>query len=131
MHSRIQTKIAGKDWSPNVHGWHQTVWEKWKKKMETLKHAVRIYSQDIGMEFGIEKCAMKVMKSGKWHLTDGLELPNQDQVRMPRVKETYKYLGISEADTIMRWKKKSRKNISGKPESQSRQNHVAETLSKE
>ena len=29
-----------------------------EKELETLKHAVRIYSQDIGMEFGIEKCAL-------------------------------------------------------------------------
>ena len=36
-----------------------------KKKMETQIHTVRIYSQDIGMEFGIDKCAMLVMKSGK------------------------------------------------------------------
>ena len=28
-------------------------------------HAIRIYSQDIGMDFGIEKCAMLVMKSVK------------------------------------------------------------------
>ena len=28
-------------------------------------HTVRIYSREIGMEFGIEKCAMLVMKSGK------------------------------------------------------------------
>ena len=47
-----------------------------KKGLETLIHAVRIYSQDIGMETGIEKCAMFVMKSGKRHLTDGMELPN-------------------------------------------------------
>ena len=46
-----------------------------EKELETLIHAVRIYSQDVGMEFGIEKCAMVVMKSGKRHLTDGLELP--------------------------------------------------------
>ena len=38
---------------------------KYEKKLETLIHAIRIYSQDIGMEFGIEKCAMLVMKSGK------------------------------------------------------------------
>ena len=44
--------------------------------METLLHTVRIYCQDIGMEFGIEKCAILVMKSGKRHLTDGIELPN-------------------------------------------------------
>ena len=41
-------------------------------------HAVRIYSQEVGREFGIEKCAMLVMKSGKRHLTEGMELPNQD-----------------------------------------------------
>ena len=32
-----------------------------KKKLETLIHTVRIYSLDIGMEFGIEKCAMLLM----------------------------------------------------------------------
>ena len=35
-----------------------------EKEVETLIHTVRIYSQDIGMEFGIEKCAMLVMKRG-------------------------------------------------------------------
>ena len=39
-----------------------------EKELETLMHAVRIYSQNIGMEFGIEKCAMFVMKSDKGHL---------------------------------------------------------------
>ena len=29
-----------------------------EKELDTLIHAVRIYSQDIGMEFGIEKCTM-------------------------------------------------------------------------
>ena len=40
------------------------------------------------------------MKSGKRHMTDGIELPNQDRIRTLEEKETYKYLGISEADTI-------------------------------
>ena len=39
------------------------------------------------------------MKSGK-HLTDGMELPNQDKIRTFAENETYKYLGILEADTI-------------------------------
>ena len=52
------------------------------------------------MEFGIEKCAMLVMKSGKGHLTDGMELPNQDKFRTLAENETYKYLGILEVDTI-------------------------------
>ena len=42
-----------------------------EKELETLIHAVRIYIQDIGMAFGIEKCAMLEMKSGKRHLPDG------------------------------------------------------------
>ena len=48
-------------------------------ELKTLIHEVGIYSQDIGMKFGKEKCAMLVMKSGKRHLTDGMELPNQEK----------------------------------------------------
>ena len=58
------------------------------------------YSQDIRIEFGIEKCAMLVIKSGKRHLTDGIEKPNQDKIRTVGEKETYKYLAIMEADII-------------------------------
>ena len=71
-----------------------------KKELETLINAVRIYSQDIGIEFGIGKCAMLVMKSGKQHMTDGIELPNYDKIRTLEENETYKYLDILEADTI-------------------------------
>ena len=52
------------------------------------------------MGFGIEKHFMLVMKSGKRHLTDGMKLPNQDKIRTLGENETYKYLGILEADTI-------------------------------
>ena len=68
--------------------------------METLVQAFRIYSQDIGMEFSIEKFAMLVMKSYKRHPADGIELPNQDKIRTLAENETYKNLGILEADTI-------------------------------
>ena len=63
--------------------------QKNKKELETLMHTVRTYCQDIGMESGTVKCAMLVMKSGKRHLIDGTEIPNQD-----KINETYKYLGI-------------------------------------
>ena len=71
-----------------------------ERELETLIHEVRLYSQDIGMEFGIEKCAMLIMKSGKRHITGGMELPNNDRIRTLEENETYKYLGILEADTI-------------------------------
>ena len=62
-----------------------------EKELETLIHAVRIYSQGIGMEFGIEKCAMLVMKIGKRHMTDGMELPNHHRIRTLEEYVTYKY----------------------------------------
>ena len=52
------------------------------------------------MEFGIEKCSMLMIKSGKLHMTEGMELVNQEKIKTPREKETYKYLGIFEVDAI-------------------------------
>ena len=79
-----------------------------EKEVETLIHAVKIYIQDIGMEFDIEKCSMLVMKSCKRHLIDGMELPNQDKIRTLGEKEIYKYLGILEADTLKQVKMKDK-----------------------
>ena len=64
-----------------------------EKELVTLIHAVRIYSQDIGMEFGIQKCAMLVMKSGKRHMTEGMELPNHDKIRTHEKKWNLQILG--------------------------------------
>ena len=85
-----------------------------KRELETLIQTVRIYSQDIGMEFGKEKCAMLVMKSGKRHMTEGIELPNQEKIRTLGEKETYKDLGILEANTIkhVEMKEKNEKRVS-------------------
>ena len=52
------------------------------------------------MGFGTEKCAMHDMKSGKRHITDGMELPSHNKIRTLEENETCKYLGILEADTI-------------------------------
>ena len=50
---------------PNLHRWHQTVWQKWKRIGNPLIQSVRIYTQYIGMEFGIEKFTMLIIKSEK------------------------------------------------------------------
>ena len=57
---------------------------------------------------------MLVMKIGKRHLTDGMELPNQDNIRTLAENETYKYLGILDADAIkqVEMKEKMQKRIS-------------------
>ena len=38
---------------------------KHEKELEFLMQSIRIHSEDIGMEIGIEKCAMLAMKNGK------------------------------------------------------------------
>ena len=43
---------------------------------------------------------MLVMKSGKRHQTDRMELPNQDKIRTLGENEAYKFLGILGADNI-------------------------------
>ena len=93
--SRLQEKINHLMYMDDI-----KLFPKNEKELETLIHSVRIYTQDIGMEFGIEKCALIVMKRGKRHITNGKKLPNQDKIRTLAENETYKYLGIFEADTI-------------------------------
>ena len=63
-----------------------------EKELETLQRRVRIYSQDIEMEFGIEKCAMLIMKSGKRQMMEGIELPNQKKSESSE-KRKFKVLG--------------------------------------
>ena len=43
-----------------------------EKELLILIQTVRIYSQDIEMEFGIENCTMLIMKSSKRHRTEGV-----------------------------------------------------------
>ena len=45
-----------------------------EKGLGSLVQAVRVFSEDIGMEFGTEKCAMLVMEKGKIVKSVGIEL---------------------------------------------------------
>ena len=63
------------------------------------------------MYFGIKKCAMLMMRSRKQQITEWIELPNQQKIRMLGEKKTYRYLGILEADTIKQMKMKEKKYI--------------------
>ena len=41
------------------------LYSKSEKALDSLIQTVRIFSEDIGMQFGIDKCAMLVMKKGE------------------------------------------------------------------
>ena len=74
--------------------------------MKNVIHVERIYSQNNEMKFRIEICTVLVMKIDKRHLTDGMEMSNQEKIKMLGEKETYNYLGIFEADTLKQADKK-------------------------
>ena len=50
------------------------VFAKNEKELEILTQIIRLYSHYIGMGFGIEICALQIMKSGKRESGEGIEL---------------------------------------------------------
>ena len=74
-------------------------------QIETLVETVHTVSKDIGMEFGIKKCGMLLLKRGKVVSSEGVSLP--DGQIMKEIDDTgYKYLGILEYDKLKEKKMK-------------------------
>ena len=70
-----------------------------KNQIDSLVQTVDIFSEDIGMQFGIKKCELLIMERGKVIRTDSIRLP--DGQHMKDIDETgYTYLGILETDKI-------------------------------
>ena len=69
-----------------------------EKLLESLIQTVRVFSNDIGMEFGVEKCAVLTMKKGKMINSDGIALPNKTKMKEMKEGDSYKYLGVIQAD---------------------------------
>ena len=63
------------------------------------------------MEFGIEKCAMQIIKSEKRETTEGIEQPYGKSIRRIGKKKNYKFFGMLEANTTKQaeMKEKTRK----------------------
>ena len=70
------------------------------EEVEKLCSVVHKFSSDIGMEFGMDKCAVLEMKAGVQVRCDGMELP--DGKVMQEVEDGgYKYLGVLEGACMM------------------------------
>ena len=76
------------------------------KGLDSLGQTVRVFSEDIGMEFGIEKSAMLVTEKGKIVKSFGIELPDGKVIKSLQEGESYKYLGILVADKLLEEKMK-------------------------
>ena len=77
-----------------------------EKGLDSLVQTVRVFSEDIGMELCIEKCAMLVMEKGKIVKSVGIELPDGKVIKSLQEGESYKYLGILEVDKFLEEKMK-------------------------
>ena len=70
------------------------------EEVEKLCHVVQEFSTDIGMVFGLDKCAMLEMKSGVKVRTRSIELPDGKAIEEVD-DDGYKYLGVLEGAGIM------------------------------
>ena len=77
-------------------------------EIDSLVQTVRIFSDDIGMQFGLEKCASMTMKRGKRVHSDGIALPDGAQLRALGEEESYRYLGVLESDHVLHKESKVR-----------------------
>ena len=72
-----------------------------EKDLDSLVQTVRILSDGNGMEFGINKYAILVLKRGKITKFDGISLPDGGVMKGLIEGAGYKYLGILQADQIL------------------------------
>ena len=81
-----------------------------KKEAEinSLMQIVRIFSDDIGMQFGLEKCALMTMKRGKRVHSNGIALPDGAQMKALGEEESYQYLGVLKSDHVLHEESKVR-----------------------
>ena len=64
-----------------------------ENEVKGLVSTVEVFSQDIGMEFGIKKFDVIIIKS-----TDGIELPSGEKIEIE--EDGFKYIGILEHDRV-------------------------------
>ena len=68
-------------------------------QIESLVNTAHAASDNIGMEFGIKKCGVLIMKRGKAMTCEGIEFPNGMTTKEVE-SEGYRYLGILELDKV-------------------------------
>ena len=68
-------------------------------QIDSLVQTVFLFSEDIGMVFGLKKCGVIILKRGKLIHFEGINLPNCETMKM--IDENgYTYLGVLELDGL-------------------------------
>ena len=76
-------------------------YSKSERVLDSLIQTVGIFSEDIGLQFGIDKCALLVMKMGKIVKSGGIKLPKEKVIKSLEEEESHIYLGVLEAYEVM------------------------------
>ncbi|MEM7375718.1 MAG: reverse transcriptase family protein [Bacteroidota bacterium] len=69
------------------------------REIDALIEITRIFSRDIGMSFGLDKCAVIEIKRGVKVRSEGITLPTGEQMKEVD-DEGYRYLGVLEGARI-------------------------------
>ena len=77
------------------------LYSKSEKALHSVIETVKIFSQDIRIQFAIDKCAMLVMKKGKIVKSDDIQFPNDKVIKSLEEGESYQYLGVLEVNEVI------------------------------
>ena len=69
--------------------------------MGALVQKIHVFSEDIGIQFNIEKCSMLVIEKEKIAKSVCIELPGSKVIVSLQEGGSYKYFGILEADYFL------------------------------
>ena len=83
------------------------LYSKSEADMLTLVNTVRIFSEDIRMNFGFDKCAILVINRGRATESEDIVLPGGTIKALP-LSSSYKYLGVLEASDFQHKEVKSK-----------------------
>ena len=69
-----------------------------EESLESLIQTLCVFSSDIGMEFAVEKCVVLTMQNRNMANSDGIPLLNKTTMKGLKDGDSYKYLGVIQAD---------------------------------
>ena len=78
------------------------------QEQTSLLTIVKGFSDDIQMEFGLEKCSKATFKKGKLTTTENIQIDLDTTIQQLEQEGTYKYLGVNKGDGIQHAKMKEK-----------------------
>ena len=69
-------------------------------QLRLLLETIRVFSTDIGMKFGLDKCRKSTILKGKCSKTESIQSTSEENIKELNNVEFYRYLGIQESNLI-------------------------------